>query len=181
MRGRTQMIPEYKPECTSFWASLSISHFITIQIRGLPHYVSWGRGQGLQKETQFNSGCLEIVKICIVFSFLFFFPFSRKHRGRRLQGTVVQGMRSGARLQIITVIPSLAALLLPFLSYSLNLTQQPEEHCFKIQVRPYYFSAQNTPMAPQLTSEQKLKSLTRFLENKTQPTKPRELPSHTAI
>lgn len=147
MRGRTQMIPEYKPECTSFWASLSISHFITIQVRGLPHYVSWGRGQGLQKETQCNSGCLQIVKIRIVFSF-FFFPFSRKHRGRRLQGTVVQGMRSGARLQIITVIPSLAALLLPFLSYSLILTQQPEEHCVKIQVRPYYFSAQNTPMAP---------------------------------
>lgn len=80
MRGRTHMIPEHKPECTSFWASLSISHFITIQIRGQPHYVSWGRGQGLQKETQFNRGCLEIVKICIIFSFLFFFPFSRKQR-----------------------------------------------------------------------------------------------------
>lgn len=47
------------------------SHFITTQIRGLPQYVSLGRGQGLQKETQVNSGCLETVKICVVCSFLF--------------------------------------------------------------------------------------------------------------
>lgn len=38
-------------------------------------------------------------------------------------------MSSGAWLQIIRVILS---LLLPLLSYSLNLTQQPEEHCFSI-------------------------------------------------
>lgn len=82
--GKNTNDPRIQTRVHVLLGKLSISHFITMQIRGLPHYVSWGRGQGLQKETQFNSGCLEIVQICIVFSFLFFFPFSRKHRGRRL-------------------------------------------------------------------------------------------------
>lgn len=133
-------IPEHKPECVTLWAHLAISHFITTQIKGQPHYMSWGwgggQGEDTQRKTILNSGYLVMVEICMIFSFSFFL-FSRKCRGWKPSGIMGKSVSSGAWLQMIIVIPSLVVLLLPSFSYSLNLAQQLEGHFSKIQVRPY--------------------------------------------
>lgn len=121
MTGRTHRIPDHEPKCMTLWACLSISHFITIQIEGLAHCMSWGwgrvGGETHRRKTILNSGYLVIVEICMIFSFSFFL-FSRKHRGGKLWGIMGKGMSSGAWLQMIIIIPSLVSLLLPSFSYS---------------------------------------------------------------
>lgn len=52
MMGRTHRISEHEPECMTLWACLSIAHFITIQIKGLPHYMSWGWGGAAGRRTE---------------------------------------------------------------------------------------------------------------------------------
>lgn len=61
---------------------------------------------------------------------------------------MVKGMSSGAWLQIIIVILSLVSLLLPSLSSSLNLTQQPEGHCFKTMSDPITPLLKTLPWLP---------------------------------
>lgn len=80
------------------------------------------------------------------------FPENRSGK-LQVEGTAVRGMSSGAGPQIITVIPSLLSPHRPLLSYNPNLPRQPEGRSLKIQVRPYYSSAQNPPVAPHLTQK----------------------------
>lgn len=102
--------------------SLQYKRTATLRLVGL------GRRR-TEGNTLLNRGDLEMIETCMIFSFLFFFLFSRKHRSRKLQGRMVKGVNSGGWLQLMIGTPPrlpVSALL------QLNLTWHPEGSSCKI-------------------------------------------------